>query len=151
MAHALPMTVSVIDFRRQSMVLDWHLADGTWTACDVPPALVHGVALIRAAQPAFCLYGRAAQLHLQVNAQRFPLADTAPHIKYSQGLATLRLRGRFTVETVSGEPLFTQTSWAGQGDDFFEWLTARAARPEWRAAAAASWSDGMDPAELRSS
>jgi len=44
-------TVSVIDFRRQSMVLQWHALGGTWTACDTPPALVHGIALIHATGP----------------------------------------------------------------------------------------------------
>ncbi len=27
-------SVSVIDFRRQSMVLQWHVLGGTWTAFD---------------------------------------------------------------------------------------------------------------------
>ena len=57
MSSANAGTVSVIDFRRQSMVLQWHVLGGTWTAYDVPPPLVHGVALIRPAQPNICVYG----------------------------------------------------------------------------------------------
>ena len=43
MRHAAGMapdnaaTISVIDFRRHSMVLQWHALGGTWTACDSPP------------------------------------------------------------------------------------------------------------------
>ena len=37
-------TIPVVDFRRQSMALQWHALGGTWTACDTTPALVHGVA-----------------------------------------------------------------------------------------------------------
>jgi hypothetical protein len=54
MRHAAGMapdnatTIPVIDFRRHSMVLQWHALAGTWTACDNPPQLVHGIALIRA-------------------------------------------------------------------------------------------------------
>ena len=50
MGHAAGMapdnatTISVIDFRRHSMVLQWHSLGGTWTACDNPPQLVHGIA-----------------------------------------------------------------------------------------------------------
>jgi len=40
-------TISVVDFRRQTMVLQWHALGGTWTAWDIPPVLVHGIALIR--------------------------------------------------------------------------------------------------------
>ena len=49
-------TVSVVDFRRQGMVLQWHVSGGTWSAYEMPPSLVHGVALIRAAQPNICVY-----------------------------------------------------------------------------------------------
>ena len=53
MASADSTTISVLDFRRHSMVLQWHALGGTWTACDTPPALVHGIALIRASHDAW--------------------------------------------------------------------------------------------------
>jgi len=61
MGHASGMapdnatTITVIDFRRRSMVLQWHALGGTWTACDMPPQLVHGIAFIRVTQPNICL------------------------------------------------------------------------------------------------
>ncbi len=55
MATGNPSTISVIDFRRHSMVLQWHAVGGTWSAYDVPPQLVHGIALIRASQPNICV------------------------------------------------------------------------------------------------
>ena len=72
MRHAARMvsdsvtSIPVIDFRRRSMALKWHSLGGTWTACDTPPPLVHGVALIRASQPNICVYGQAGRLRLQV-------------------------------------------------------------------------------------
>ena len=133
------------------MVLQWQIADGGWVGCDVPPALVYGVALIRAGEPAICLFARSGRLYLQVAAKQFGLAERTPHINFGRDLSTAGLRRRFTLESAAGVPLFSHASWSSQGDDFFSWLAVRAARPEWRTAAAANWSQGVDPAALRSS
>ncbi len=92
-------SVSVIDFRRQSMVLQWHVLGGTWTAYDVPPSLVHGIALIRAAQPNICVYGHGGRLRLQVGPNQYALSENSPRISCSRGVASFGLRRRFTVES----------------------------------------------------
>ena len=143
-------TVSVIDFRRQSMVLQWHILGGTWTAYDVPPSLVHGVALIRAAQPNICVYGQAGRLRLQVGPDQFALSENSPRIKCTRGLASFGLCRRFTVESSAGEVLFSHAYWTRQGEDFFRWLAARAQRPDWRAKIGRQWSEGVAAAVLRS-
>ena len=114
-------SVSVIDFRRHSMVLQWHVLGGTWTAYDVPPSLVHGVALIRAAQPNICVYGRAGRLRLQVGPEQYALSENSPRIKCSRGWASLGLRRRFTVESSTGGVLFSHVYWTTQAEDFFRW------------------------------
>jgi hypothetical protein len=144
-------SVSVIDFRRHSMVLQWHVLGGTWTAYDVPPSLVHGVALIRAAQPNICVYGRAGRLRLQVGPEQYALAENSPRIKCSRGWASLGLRRRFTVESSTGGVLFSHAYWTNHGEDFFHWLAARAQDPEWRTTIGRQWSEGVPAAVLRSS
>jgi len=145
------IAISVIDFRRQSMMLEWHALSGTWTACDAPPALVHGVALIRASQPNICLFGRGGRLHLQVGSDQYALSENSPRIKCIRVFASFGLRRRFTVESSTGGVLFSHAYWTGQGDDFFLWLAARAEDPDWRAANGRRWSEGMEAALLRSS
>jgi len=90
-------SVSVIDFRRQRVVLQWHVLGGTWTACDLPPALVHGIALIRPSQPNICIYGHGGRLRLQVGPEQFALAENSPRIRCSRGVASFGLRRRFNV------------------------------------------------------
>src|SRR5271155_552689 len=99
--------VSVIDFRRQTMVLQWHVLGGTWTAHDMPPSLVHGVALIRAAQPNICVYGHAGRLRLQVGPDQYALTENSPRIKCTRGVASFGLRRRFTVESSTGGVLYS--------------------------------------------
>jgi hypothetical protein len=140
--------VPVIDFRRQSMVLQWHVLGGTWTACDVPPSLVHGVALIRPAQPNICVYGHAGRLRLQVGPDQYALSERSPRIRCTRGFAGLGLRRRFTVESSSGV-LFSHAYWTNRGDDFFRWLATRAQDPRWRAAIGRQWSDGVSAPVLR--
>jgi hypothetical protein len=144
-------SVSVIDFRRHSMVLQWHVLGGTWTAYDVPPSLVHGVALIRAAQPNICVYGRAGRLRLQVGPEQYALSENSPRIKCSRGWASLGLRRRFTVESSTGGVLFSHVYWTNQAEDFFRWLATRAEDPEWRTTIGRQWSEGVAAAVLRSS
>src|SRR5271154_5970273 len=135
MGHAASMasdstsTVSVIDFRRHSMVLQWHALGGTWTACDNPPPLVHGVALIRASQPNICLYAHAGRLRLQVGPNQYTLSENSPRITCTRGLASFGLRRRFTVESSTGGVLFSSAYWTNQGHDFFRWLAAKAEDP----------------------
>ncbi len=142
-------TVSVIDFRRQSMVLQWHILGGTWSAYDVPPSLVHGVALIRAGQPNICVYGQAGRLRLQVGADQYELLENSPRITCSRGLASFGFFRRFTVES-GGGVLFSQAYWTSRGEDFFRWLAARAQLKDWGAKVGRQWSDGVTAAVLRS-
>ena len=151
MGPTITSSIPVIDFRRQSMVLQWNSVNGTWIAFDDPPALVHGVALIRAATPNICLFGRDGQLHLQVGSDQYSLTEDSPRISWTRGTATFGLRRRFTVESGSGDMLLSHAYWDGQGDEFFSWLVSRAANPEWRAANARQWSVGVQPVVLRSS
>jgi hypothetical protein len=142
-------TVSVIDFRRQSMVLQWHVLGGTWTAYDVPPSLVHGIALIRPAQVNICVYGHAGRLRLQVGPEQYALNENSPRLKCTRGVASFGLRRRFTVESSTGGVLYGHSYWTGQGGDFFRWLAARAQDPDWRASAARRWSEGVAAPVLR--
>lgn len=148
-------SVPVIDFRRQGMVLQWHVLGGTWTAYDVPPSLVHGIALIRAAQPNVCIYGHGGRLRLQVGPDQFVFSESSPRVKCSRGVASFGLRRRFVVESATGETLFSHAYWVGQvegqGEDFFRWIAARAQEPAWRTATAAQWSAGVPASVLRSS
>jgi len=146
----MPLSIAVIDFRRQGMVLSWEPQSGTWTACDVPPALVHGVALIRASHPNVCLFAQGGRLHIQVGSDVCALGDDAPSLNWSRGLAGIGMR-RFTVESREGGKLLAHACWDTQGDDFFSWLVEHAANPAWRAASGRLWSEGVEPAALRSS
>jgi hypothetical protein len=156
MGHAPAMVsdnagmVPVIDFRRQSMVLQWHVLGGTWTAYDVPPSLVHGVALIRAAQPNICMYAHSGRLRLQVGPNQYELSPNSPRIGCTRGLATFGLRRRFTVESNTGV-VFSHSYWTNQGEDFFRWIATRAQDPSWRISIGRQWSDGVPAAVLRSS
>jgi hypothetical protein len=143
-------TISVIDFRRRSMVLQWHALGGTWTACDVPPALVHGIALIRAAQPNICVYGQAGRLRLQVGPDQYALAENSPRISCTRGWVSFGFRRRFTVSSSTGGVLFNYAYWTNQHHDFFRWLAARAEDPDWRVASGRRWSEGLPATALRS-
>ena len=147
----IPSSIPVIDFRRQSMVLEWNAMNGTWSPYNDPPGLVHGVALIRAAQPNICLFAREGCLHLQVGSEQYPLAENSPRIRWTRGAASLGLRRRFTLESDAGGAFFKHAYWTSQGDEFFSWLTARAADPAWRGTTANRWSEGLQPVVLRSS
>jgi hypothetical protein len=156
MGHAASMapdnatSISVIDFRRRSMVLQWHAVGGTWTACDIPPALVHGIALIRAAQPNICVYGQAGRLRLQVGPDQYALSENSPRISCTRGLASFGFRRRFTVSSSTGGVLFNYGYWTNQRHDFFRWLAAKAADPDWRVASGRRWSEGVPATALRS-
>jgi hypothetical protein len=156
MAHAAGMesdnalTVSVIDFRRRSMVLQWHALGGTWSACDVPPPLVHGIALIRASQPNICVYGHGGRLRLQVGPNLYALSENSPRISCSRGLASFGFRRRFTVESSTSGVLFSHAYWTDQRQDFFRWLAINAEDPDWRVSSGRRWSEGVESTTLRS-
>jgi hypothetical protein len=133
------------------MLLEWHVSGGAWTACDTPPAYVHGVALIRASQPNICVYGYGGRLHLQVGSDQWTLTEDAPRIKCTRGVASFGLRRHFTVEANAGGVLFNHGYWTGQGDDFFCWLATRARDPDWRKITGRRWSEGVEAAVVRSS
>jgi hypothetical protein len=150
MASDNTITISVLDFRRHGMVLQWHAPGGTWTACDTPPPLVHGIALIRASQPNICLYGQAGRLRLQVGTNQYALSENSPRINCTRGLATFGFRRRFTVESSTGGVLYSYAYWTSQHHDFFRWLSAKAEDPDWRVTSGRRWSEGLAAAVLRS-
>ena len=143
-------TISVIDFRRRSMVLQWHALGGTWSPYDTPPVLVHGVALIRAVPPNICVYGHAGRLRLQIGPDEFALTENSPRITCARGLASFGFRRHFTVESSTSGVLFRHSYWTDQQPDFFCWLAAKAEDPEWRVTSGRQWSEGVPPAALRS-
>jgi hypothetical protein len=143
-------TISVIDFRRRSMVLQWHALGGTWTAWDIPPVLVHGIALIRAAQPNICVYGQAGRLRLQVGPDQYALSENSPRISCTRGLASFGFRRRFTVSSSTGGVLYNYAYWTSQRHDFFRWLAAKAEDPDWRVTSGRRWSEGVPATTLRS-
>jgi hypothetical protein len=149
MASDNAATIAVIDYRRHSMVLQWHTLGGTWTACDTPPQLVHGVAMIRASLPNICVYGHAGRLHLQVGPNQFALAENSPRISCTRGLASFGFRRRFTVQSSTGAVLYSYGYWTNQHHDFFRWLAAKAEDPDWRTASGRLWSEGVPATALR--
>jgi hypothetical protein len=149
MASESATTISVIDFRRHSMVLQWHALGGTWTACDSPPTLVHGIALIRASQPNICVYGRAGRLRLQVGPNQYALSENSPRISCTRGLASFGFRRNFTVASSTGGVLYNYSYWTAQHHDFFRWLATRAADPDWRVTSGRQWSEGVAANSLR--
>jgi hypothetical protein len=156
MGHAATMAsdnssaIPVLDFRRHSMVLHWHALGGTWTACDDPPRLVHGIALIRASLPNICVYGHAGRLRFQVGPDQYALSENSPRISCTRGLATFGFRRRFTVESSSGGILYSYAYWTNQHHDFFRWLATKAEDPDWRVTSGRQWSEGLAAAVLRS-
>jgi hypothetical protein len=142
-------TISVVDFRRRSMVLQWHSLGGTWTPCDTPPALVHGIALISATGPNICVYGQGGRLRLQVGPNQYTLSENSPRITCTRGIASFGFRRRFTVRSSSGDVLFNHSYWTNQGRDFYRWLADNAQDPDWRMTSARQWSDGIAATALR--
>jgi hypothetical protein len=141
--------ISVIDFRRRSMVLQWHALGGTWTAFDSPPALVHGIALIRASQPNICVYGQAGRLRVQVGPDQYALSENSPRISCTRGLASFGFRRRFTIRSSTGSVLYSYAYWTWKRQDFFRWLAAKAEDPDWRVTSARQWSEGVAATALR--
>lgn len=143
-------TISVVDFRRQGMVLQWHSLGGTWTACDQPPALVHGIALIRPAQANVCVYGQHERLWLQIGPSHYSLSEGSLQISCTRGLASFGFRRRFSVKSGTGGLLFTHAYWTDQGRDFFRWLAEKNTDADWRIACGRDWSKGLSQSAMRS-
>jgi len=142
-------TISVIDFRRHGMVLNWHSLGGTWTACESPPSLVHGIAMIRPTGPNICIYGQEGRLRLQVGPNSYALAENSPRLSCTRGIASFGFRRRFTVKSSAGGVLFSHSYWTGQGRDFYRWLSDKAGDPDWRIASGRQWSEGVTSTALR--
>jgi hypothetical protein len=143
-ANAIP----VLDYRRRSMVLQWHALGGRWTPCEFPPSLVHGIALISATGPNICVFGQAGRLLLQIGSIQYALAENSPRITCRSGWILLGLRRRFTVRSSTGGVLYSHRYWRGQGPDFFRWFAQRAGDPDWRMVCGRQWSDGVEPSKL---
>jgi hypothetical protein len=141
-------TFPVLDYRRRSMMLQWHSLGGTWTPCEFPPSRVHGVALISGAGPNICVFGQGGRLLLQIGPNQYALAENSPRIKCRGGWILLGLRRRFTVRSSTGEVLYSHGYWRGQGRDFFRWLAQQAGNADWRTACGRQWSEGVDPSAL---
>jgi hypothetical protein len=141
--------VPVLDFRRQSMVLEWHTLGGTWTAYDIPPPRVNGIALIRPTLPNVCLYGQGGDLLLQIGPNQHVLSRQSIRVRCLRGVASFGFRRRFVVDSAAGKVLYSHAYWVRRGPDFFRWIAAKAADAEWRIATARRWSDGATSAELR--
>jgi hypothetical protein len=150
MAASDDLSVSVIDFRRHAMVLRWHTPAGTWTAHDLPPTLVHGVAYISASHPNICLYAIGGELFLQIGDRQYAVTEDSPRIRCTAVLASFGLRRRFTVESNTGGVLFRHAYWAHRRNDFFHWLARKAGDPAWRTRSGRRWSEGVGSAALRS-
>jgi hypothetical protein len=141
-------TISVVDFRRRSMVLRWHALGGTWTAYEFPPSLVNGVALISATGSNICVFGQGGRLLLQIGHNQYALAADSPRIICRNGWILLGLRRRFLVKSDTGSVLFSHRYWRGQGRDFFHWFAQLARDPDRRVTCGMQWSEGVDPATL---
>jgi hypothetical protein len=141
--------VPVIDFRRHSMVLEWHTLGGTWAAYDIPPALVNGIALIRPSLPNVCVFAQDGQLQLQIGPTQYALSEPSTRIRCTTGLASFGLRRRFTIESGGGRVLYSYAYWIGKGQDFFRWLATKASDPDWRVTSGRRWSEGVASAALR--
>lgn len=132
------------------MSVRWNIGTNSWTAHEEAPALVHGIAMIRATLPSICLYGFEDQLHLQLGGEHFLLTADQPQISCSKELLSGGLRRIFTLQAV-GTALYTERYWALSGPDFFALLAHKSADPDWRSTSAKLWSAGIDSAQLRQS
>jgi hypothetical protein len=142
-------TIAVVDFRRRSMALQWHALGGTWTACDSPPALVHGIALISPTGPNICVYGQGGRLKLQIGPNLYAMEQNGPRVSCTRGIASFGFRRNFVVRSASGSVLFSTSYWANQGRDFYKWLAERSADADWLATCGQSWSEGLTAEALR--
>jgi hypothetical protein len=168
-------TISVLDFRRRRMAVQWNIESGAWISHEEAPALVHGIALIRPSCANVCLYGHDGSLILQIGPDHHVLAESgavhtgavhtgAVHtgalqtgaparivIKCARVALSLGLRREIAVKPGNGAALFTHQYWIDRHPDFFKMLADKTASDEWRATSARSWSDGVSSTQLRES
>lgn len=149
MSDATPRLVTVLDFRRRRMTVRWNIGAQTGTPEEEASGLVHGVAYMRPSQPPICVFGQGGNLLLQVNGRCVVLYPGEPRVRCKPQLLTLGVRREFRIVDRTGGTLYVEHYWAGSGPDFFRLLSAHCAAPGWRSDSAQSWSDGIDPAELR--
>jgi hypothetical protein len=149
MSEAAPVdsspAIHVMDFRRRNLVLQWHALGGTWIACEYPPPLVFGVALISPAGQNICIYGKSGRLALQIGAKQYAIDERSPRITCRGSFILFGLRRRFLVKSSTGEILFSYRYWRGQGRDFYRWLAQNASDSAWRVQCAEQWSAGVAP------
>lgn len=141
--------MAVIDFRRRRMVLSWDPAAASWSALDAPPPVVHGIALIRGTPPYVCLYAVGGRLRLQIGTSQYALSEHSPRFRCLPQYWSLGLRRKFVIESTTSGVLYSHAYWSGQGPDFFRWFAGRAEDPDWRAAAARRWTEGIGAETLR--
>ena len=107
-------SIPVIDFRRHSMVLEWHALGGTWTAYDTPPPLVHGVALIRPRIPTSACWARRPIAPANWSEPVRTGGKLAPHHCAAAAWRVSDLRRRFTVESSTGGVLYSYAYWTSK-------------------------------------
>ncbi|MBS0612162.1 MAG: hypothetical protein JSS24_03200 [Proteobacteria bacterium] len=151
MADAPPRIITVLDFRRRRMAVRWNIDAHAGTSHEEATARAHGVALIRPAQPSVCVYAQGGELHLQIGERLIYLRLNEPRVLTEPKLISAGLRREFRVEDGAGATLYRERYWTGKGPDFFRTLAEHCARPQWRSDSARTWSDGVDPGELRQS
>jgi hypothetical protein len=154
-------TISVLDFRRRRMAVQWNIENGAWISHEEAPVLVHGIALIRPSCASICLYGHDGSLILQIGADHHVLAGvgavhtgavhTGVVIKCRRVALSLGFRREIAVKPASGAALFRHQYWIDSQPDFFKMLADKTASQEWRAASARTWSEGVSSAQLRES
>ena len=151
MSVPTPSRVSVLDFRRRRMAMQWNITSGEWSSHEEAPERVYGIALIRPGASNIALYGHAGALILQIGPQKFELTGAEPPIQISCGRVALSLGFRREIVITSSHELFRHQYWVGSRPDFFKLLAYKAASAEWRAACARSWSAGVSSPHLRES
>ena len=137
-------TISVIDFRRHSMVLQWHALGGTWTACDTPPALVHGIALIRASRTqylrvwsgrALAPAGRPESIRVGGKFAAHQLHARLGQLRISPALHRRDRAPAACCSAIPIGPIKARIS--------YRWLADKAEDPDWRVTSGRQWSEGV--------
>ncbi len=151
MPDATPRLITVLDFRRRRMMVRWNIGNQTGTPEEEASGLVHGLAYMRPSQSPVCVFGQGGNLLLQVNGRSVVLYPGEPRVRCRPQFLTAGLRRIFRIEDRTGGTLYVENYWAGTGPDFFRLLSEHCTKPGWRSHSALSWSDGIDPGELRQS
>ena len=135
-------TIPVVDFRRQSMVLQWHALGGTWTACDTPPA----------AGARHCVDPRHAAQYLRLWTRRHACGcrSARTNMRWRKIRRESAARAAWQASAFAGASpsrsstggmLFSHSYWTNQAQDFFRWLADQRRRSR----IGASPADGNGP------